>query len=130
MTVSASPARAGRFATTALWILRVLLVLAFVVPVYRKFAGVPESVELFDELGFGQWLRYAVGLLELVLALCLLVPPITGLAALGLVGVMAGAVVTEVYVESGRWVLPLILLLIAATLAWLSRYARRFANSP
>jgi hypothetical protein len=56
VTVSAHPDRADRYATTALWILRVLLVLAFVVPVYRKFAGVPESVELFDELGFGQWL--------------------------------------------------------------------------
>jgi putative oxidoreductase len=74
-------------------------------------------VELFDELGFGQWLRYAVGLLELVLALCLLVPAVAGLAAIGLVGVMAGAIATEVYVESGRWLLPLVLMLLAAVVA-------------
>jgi putative oxidoreductase len=111
------PTHAGRGVDIALWVLQILLVLAFVVPVYRKFAGVTESVELFDELGFGQWLRYAVGLLELVLALCLLVPAVAGLAAIGLVGVMAGAIATEVYVESGRWLLPLVLMLLAAVVA-------------
>jgi len=111
------PARAGRAVDIALWVLQALLMLAFVVPVYRKFAGVTESVDLFDELGFGQWLRYAVGSLELVLALCLLAPAIAGLAAAGLVGVMAGAIATEVYVESGRWLLPLVLMLLAAVVA-------------
>jgi putative oxidoreductase len=112
-----SPARPGRFTDIALWVLQILLVLAFILPVYRKFAGVQESVDLFDELGYGQWLRYAVGLLELVLAVGLLVPAVAGLAALGLVGVMAGAVLTEIYVESGRWVLPLVLMVLAAVVA-------------
>jgi putative oxidoreductase len=100
------------------WVLAVVLALAFVVPIYRKFAGVPESVELFDELGFGQWLRYAVGALELALAIGVLLPVVAGLAALGMVVVMAGAVATEVYVESGRWQLPLVLLVLSAVLAW------------
>jgi hypothetical protein len=39
------------------WVLQVLLALAFIIPTYRKFAGVPESVARFDELGFGQCLR-------------------------------------------------------------------------
>jgi uncharacterized membrane protein YphA (DoxX/SURF4 family) len=116
-----APARQGRSVDVVLWVLQVLLALAFILPVYRKLAGVPESVDLFDKLGFGQWLRYAVGLLELTLAVGLLVPALCGLAAAGLVGVMAGAVVTELYVESGRWLLPLVLMVLAAAVAVLRR---------
>jgi uncharacterized membrane protein YphA (DoxX/SURF4 family) len=108
----------GAAANIALWVLQVLLALAFIVPVYRKLAGVPESVQLFDDIGLGQWLRYAVGLLELTLAIGLLLPRFAGLAALGLVGVMAGAVLTEVVFETGNWALPLALLAIAALVAW------------
>lgn len=112
-----SPARRGRAVDIVFWVFQVLLALALIVPVYRKFAGVPESVDLFDKLGFGQWLRYAVGLLELTLAVGLLVPALCGVAAAGLVVVMAGAVGTELYVESGRWLLPLVLMALAAVVA-------------
>jgi putative oxidoreductase len=109
---------AGRAGNITLWVLQVLLALAFVVPVYRKLAGVPESVQLFDDIGLGQWLRYAVGLLELTLAIGLLFPWLAGLAALGLVCVMAGATATELYFETGNWPLPLTLLVLAAVLGW------------
>jgi putative oxidoreductase len=100
------------------WIPQVLLARAFILPIYRKFAGVPESVELFDELGYGQWLRYAVGTLELALAIGVLVPMLAGLAAIGIVVVMVGAVATELYVESGRWLLPTVLLVLGVVAAW------------
>ena len=46
------------------------------------------------------------GLLELALTIGLLVPGLSGIAALGIVVTMVGATVTEVFVESGRWWLP------------------------
>ncbi|GIH02501.1 hypothetical protein Rhe02_05680 [Rhizocola hellebori] len=108
----------GKAANVVLWVLQVLLAVAFIVPVYRKLASVPESVQLFDDIGLGQWLRYAVGLLELALAIGLLLPRFAGLAAAGLVGVMAGAVATELFFETGNWALPAVLLVIAALVAW------------
>jgi putative oxidoreductase len=98
------------------WALQALLALAYIIPIYRKFAGVPESVELFDRLGYGQWLRYAVGALELALAV--LLPVVAGLVALGIAFVMVGAIATELYVESGRWTLPVVLLVLALVVAW------------
>jgi putative oxidoreductase len=109
---------AGGPANVALWILQVLLAAAFIVPVYRKLAGVPESVQLFDDIGLGQWLRYAVGLLELALAIGLVLPALAGLSALGLIAVMAGAVATELFFETGMWLLPLVLLVVALVVAW------------
>lgn len=109
---------AGTAANATLWVLQVLLTVAFVVPVYRKLAGVPESVQLFDDIGLGQWLRYAVGLLELALAIGLVLPRLAGPAALGLIGVMAGATATELFFETGMWPLPSALLVVAALVAW------------
>jgi putative oxidoreductase len=116
LSIAERPAR-NRAVHIALWILQVLLALAFVVPVYRKFAGLSDSVELFRRIGLGQWLRYAVGLLELTLAAGLLIPRVAGLAALGLVGVMIGATFSEIFVYGGKWPLPLGLALAAALVA-------------
>ncbi|QQQ77455.1 DoxX family protein [Saccharothrix sp. 6-C] len=101
----------------ALWVLQVLLAAYFV------YSGVSllgdDFVGKFDRIGSGQWLRYVTGVLELAGALGLLVPRLCGLAALGLVGVMAGAVVTELFVlgDTEGAVLPALLLVLAAAVA-------------
>jgi putative oxidoreductase len=103
------------------WGLRALFAVAFLIPALRKLIGVDESVQLFDELGFGQWLRYAVGLLELALTVGLLIPRVSGIAALGIVATMVGATFTEIFVESGRWWLPVAYGAVAALIAWYRR---------
>ncbi|PSL56944.1 DoxX-like protein [Saccharothrix carnea] len=105
----------------ALWLLQVLLAAYFV------YSGVSllgdDFVGKFDKIGSGQWLRYVTGVLELAGALGLLVPRLCGLAALGLVGVMTGAVATELFVlgDPDGAVLPAILLVLAAVVAWFRR---------
>jgi hypothetical protein len=61
--------------------------------------------------------------LELGGAVGLLVPRLSGLAATGLVGVMAGAVGTELFIlgDPDGAVLPAILLASAAVVAWFRR---------
>ena len=101
----------------ALWVSQVLLAAYFV------HSGVSllgdDFVGKFDRIGSGQWLRYVTGVLEIAGALGLLVPRLCGLAAAGLVGVMAGAVVTELFVlgDSAGAVLPAVLLVAAAVVA-------------
>ncbi len=104
-----------------LWALQLLLAAYFV------YSGVSllgdDFVGKFDKIGFGQWLRYVTGVLELAGALGLLVPRLCGLAGLGLVGVMAGAVGTELVIlgDTDGAMLPAILLALAAVVAWFRR---------
>lgn len=111
------PESSARVKNIALWVLQVLVGLFFVVgPARTKLLGAPFAVELFDDIGAGQWLRYAVGLLELAGGIGLLVPALSGLAALGLSVVMTGATLTEALILdrfTGATV-PLVLLLLLA----------------
>jgi uncharacterized membrane protein YphA (DoxX/SURF4 family) len=109
-----------------LWTLQVLLAAYFVYSAVLLLGD--DLVGKFDDIGSGQWLRYLTGVLELVGALGLLVPKLSGLAALGLAGVMAGAVLTELFLlEKGDPFLPAALLLLAAVVAWARRETVRAA---
>lgn len=98
-TADAPVAARGRAANVALWVAQVLLALAFGVVGINKLGGLqPKVVEEFAQIGFGQWFRYLTGVLELAGAIGLLIPRLSGLAALGLAGVMAGAVLAHLFV--------------------------------
>ena len=100
----------------ALWILQIALAAYFVYSGYQLFGD--DFVKKFDEIGFGQWLRYVTGVLEIAGAIGLLIPRLCGLAALGLVCVMLGASATELFLLArGDAQLPLILLVASAVVA-------------
>ncbi|WP_433273883.1 DoxX family protein [Actinosynnema sp. CS-041913] len=110
----------ARVGDIVLWGLQILLAAYFVYSGYLLFGD--DFVRKFDEIGFGQWLRYLTGTLEIAGAVGLLVPRLCGLAALGLVGVMAGAVGTELFLlANGDAQLPAVLLVVAAVVAWFRR---------
>ncbi|MGX7827937.1 DoxX family protein [Actinokineospora sp. 24-640] len=110
----------ARAVNVVLWVAQVLLAAYFVYSGFLLFGD--DFVRKFDEIGFGQWLRYLTGVLEIAGAIGLLIPRLSGLAALGLVGVMAGAVGTELFLlADGDAVLPAILLVLAAVVAWFRR---------
>lgn len=102
----------------ALWVLQGLLGLSFVLTGMTKLAGAQQAVELFDDIGAGQWFRYVVGALEVAGGIGLFIPRLAGLAGLGLAGVMLGAVTTHIFVIGGNFALPLILGALAALVAW------------
>ena len=114
------PARATNL---ALWLLQAVLALQFAGGGLLKLAGAPEMMDLFATVGAGQWLRYLVGALELAGAVGLLVPRLSGLAALGLAGLMLGATATNLFVLGERPWLPISLLLVSALVAW-GRWSR------
>ena len=76
----------------ALWTLQVLLAAMFAMAGLAKVFGDPAMVEMFDTIGIGQWFRYLVGALEIAGAVGVLIPRLSGLAALGLVCLMVGAI--------------------------------------
>jgi uncharacterized membrane protein YphA (DoxX/SURF4 family) len=116
--VAAEEAQAARATNVALWILQAVLAFQFAGGGLLKLTGSPEMVELFAAVGVGQWLRYMVGTLEVAGAVGLLVPRLSGLAALGLAGLMVGATTTNLFVLGESPWLPIGLLLASALIAW------------
>ncbi|NMO88732.1 DoxX family protein [Actinomycetospora sp. TBRC 11914] len=107
-----APAAPGRprTVTAGLWTLQVLLALLFVggsgLP---KLVGESYAVQIFDELGSGQWLRIVVGLCEVAGGLGLLVPRLAGLAATCLIALMVGATAAQLFfLDAGYWYTPVI----------------------
>ncbi|GAA1844469.1 DoxX family protein [Asanoa iriomotensis] len=103
------------------WIPQVLLALAIGGGGLAKLFGDPAMVDLFADIGAGQWFRYLVGSLELTGAVGLVIPRLAFAAALGLTGLLAGAAVTNVAVLGVSPLVPVAYLAVAALLA----YARR-----
>ncbi|WP_219508333.1 DoxX family protein [Nonomuraea ceibae] len=102
----------------ALWVLQVVAAGWFVMGALAKFAGAEPAASTFEAIGWGDWFRQLVGVLEVAGAVALLVPALAGLAGLAFVGLMAGAVVTEAFVSGGSVVLPLALLVVSGVIAW------------
>lgn len=92
---TASAVRSGRIRSIVAWALQVLLALAMAGAGAAKLAGDPAMVQLFDDIGSGQWLRLVVGFFEVAGAVGLLIPRLRALAALGLVVLLAGATITN-----------------------------------
>jgi putative oxidoreductase len=63
-----------------------------------KLIGRPDMVELFRSIGFGQWLRYLTGTIEVIGAAFLVVPLASGASAVALGGVMISATLIELFV--------------------------------
>lgn len=119
-STTAQPARpAGKIASIALWLLQILLAVAFLGAGFSKLSGAPPMVTLFENIGMGQWFRYVTGALEIVGAILLLIPRLSGVGALLLTGVMLGAVGSHfVFPIGGSLVPALVLLLLSAIVAW------------
>ncbi|CAL9375173.1 hypothetical protein SUDANB176_00948 [Streptomyces sp. enrichment culture] len=119
MSGRAAPAgeRRRRAADVALLVIHVLLVPFYLAAGSAKLAGSEQMIEFFDRIGAGHWLRYFTGTLEVIGALGLLVPRLSGLAALGLTGLMTGAVITNL-VAGTPSALALVLLPLVTVLAW------------
>jgi len=88
-----APRARRRAVHIALWVLQLALALMFLGAAMGKLTGEAAAVDMFDELGTGQWLRYVVGGLELAAAIGLLLPRVRSLAALGLAALMLCAAI-------------------------------------
>ena len=103
------------------WLIQAALAVPFAGGGVLKITGSPEMVDMFATIGAGQWLRYVVGVLELAGAVGLLLPRLCGLAALGLVALMTGAVITNLAALNTSPALPASFLVVAGLIAWIRR---------
>ena len=109
----------------ALWVLRVVVGLAFLAAGGSKLAGAPAMVAMFAKIGFGQWFRILTGSLEVAGAIGLFVPRFAGYAASLLAVVMVCAIGFHLTILGGNPVPPIILLLLALSITRLSKRTSR-----
>ncbi|MDQ0573308.1 putative oxidoreductase [Variovorax paradoxus] len=105
------------------WGIRILLALAFSAAGAAKLAGVPQMVQVFDAIGFGQWFRYVTGVVEVGGAVLLLVPATGFLGGLLLTATMVCAVATHVVLIGGSPAPAVVLALLSAFVTWRLRPA-------
>jgi uncharacterized membrane protein len=124
-TFTASPAatqpvrRSGwaRVGRVGRWAARIALSAQFLVGGTLKLTAEPTMVAMFDDIGAGQWLRLFIGVCEFAGAIGILLPYLNRLAAVGLVGLMIGAAITNVTALHTSPAVPLVLLTLAAFVA-------------
>jgi putative oxidoreductase len=67
-------ALSNRGLTIFAWVLQILIGCLFLFAGASKLVGVQEMVNFFAQVGFGQWLRYFLGVLEVGSAVALFFP--------------------------------------------------------
>ena len=80
------------------WTLQGILAAAFLAAGSAKLAGIPYMVELFEQLGLGQWFRFVTGVVEVTGAIALVFPGLASIGALWLGSTMVFAVATHVFI--------------------------------
>jgi putative oxidoreductase len=125
---AATPTRTqpGKATNIALWVVQILLALAFIGAASGKLLGNPDMVGLYEVIGIGQWFRFVTGLLELTGAILIVIPrtKFFGAALLGMI--MVGAVLTHLFILHSAPTAPAVLFLLAGIVAW----GRRGALNP
>lgn len=115
-----TPSRTWRIAD---WTIRGLLAVAFIGAGATKFMGVPESVAVFEALdarfGTGAWFLYLTAALEIVGGLLVLIPSRARLAALLLLAISAGALVTNLFLVPSSPIAAIVLLGLSLVVLWI-----------
>jgi uncharacterized membrane protein YphA (DoxX/SURF4 family) len=79
------------------WLPRIAVTLLFFFIGLSKFGRESRWVLTFEQIGFGQWLRYVTGILQLVGALFVLVPRLFLLGIMLLASTMIGAMAAWIF---------------------------------
>jgi putative oxidoreductase len=115
-----------RVSNITLWIAQGALAALFLYFGASKSNG-HESfwVNLFGEIGFGQWFRYFTGSLEMTCGVLLLIPRTSAIAALLLAGTIVGAVLTHLLLLCDGYgcFFPSFPLVILTAIAWRRMFA-------
>ena len=103
------------------WTLQGILAAAFLAAGSAKLAGVPYMVDLFEQVGVGQWFRLATGVVEITGAVALVFPGLASIGALWLGFTMVFAVATHVFVLHTSPVPAIVLGILNALVVYLRR---------
>ena len=121
MSVSSSIGMRGSPRRLGAWALQALVAAAFFASGATKLAGVPMMIQLFDQIGVGQWFRIVTGVVEIVGAFALVYPGMAAIGGLWLGFTMVCAVATHVLVLHTSPAAAAVLLALDALIVYLRR---------
>jgi uncharacterized membrane protein YphA (DoxX/SURF4 family) len=101
----------ARAKNIALWILQILTAAAFLMAGFAKLSGNPMMINVFAEIGLGQWFRLLTGLIEISAAVMLLILRLIPVGAFLLACTMVGAIIAHLFIIGGSPLAPIVLLL-------------------
>ena len=114
-------ASSSRGLTIVVWVLQVLTGCLFLFAGGSKLFGVAEMVSFFAQVGFGQWLRYFLGILEVGSAVALFFPRQAFYGALVLCVSLVGHIVIHAVVLHRPATFLMFLLALTSLIAYLRR---------
>lgn len=79
------------------WLVRLTAAGVFIAIGFDKFHARSEWVDIFARIGWGQWFRYATGIVEALGGFLLVLPRTTYLGASLLVSAMMGAIAAHLF---------------------------------
>jgi len=103
------------------WTLQVVVAAAFFAAGAMKLAAVPSEVQLFAQIGLGQWFRVVTGVVQIVGAFALVYPGLASIGGLWLGFTMFCAVVANVAVLHTSPAPAIVLMLLSALIVYLRR---------
>ena len=115
----------------SVWVLSIVLALAFVGAGSAKLLSAPMMVAEFALFGYPQWFLYVVGTLEVLSAIFFLIPRLRPVATAIVLCIMVGAIFSHVTHEQfGMAMGPLVLLVLTVALGSLQGWWRGGRLSP
>lgn len=93
-----------------------ILAVIFILSGSAKLLGLEFELEAFERWNYPLWFMYCTGAIEVIGAVALMIPRVSSVAALGLSGVMVGAVATHII--HNEWVMVIIASIILITTVW------------
>ena len=103
------------------WILQGAVACAFFAAGVTKLAAVPSEVQLFAQIGLGQWFRVVTGVVQIVGAFALVYPGLASIGGLWLGFTMFCAVVANLTVLHANPAAAVVLGLLNALIVYLRR---------
>jgi len=107
----------SKFRDVVLWVLQLVGAGVFALQGASKLVGEYEVVDSFATLGYGQWVRYAVAIIEIAGAFLLLFPMSAEVGAWLLMLLMVGAIFANVMFLHASPGLPIVLLVLMILIA-------------
>jgi len=111
------------------WACRVIAAIIMLQTLYFKFSGAEESVYIFSKVGIEPWGRIGTGIAELIASILILMPKTSVYGAIMAIGIMAGALVTHLFIlgivvmnDGGQlFIYALLVTLSSIYIAWAGR---------
>jgi putative oxidoreductase len=115
LVLHASPSKARNI---TLWVVQGLLAAAFLMAGGSKLVGDGKMVEMFQQIGFGQWFRYLTGAIEVAGAIMLLIPRTAVIGGALLAVTMIAGIGTHLFLIGGSPAPAVVLLALASIVVW------------